>query len=245
MRGFLRFVSEWKTAASLSFTAAAVIYAAVSLLYGGGDVGIGKLLSPAARLRPGPAPSSTCALPTTSSKKMRYTRRALLFLALFFPLLAGAAWLFRWFPRTSWGRGWCSAAPSPRPSRCSPWDSSCSTGPPGGSTTASWASTAGSGSAVESKARRGSGSGKTEGNRKKPAGAGQDLLRPAPAGFLPKWMVLFFPAISYSRNSRRRSFSRGPAGCSSGASSDGAFRLSSGSGWGAWRRRRWAGTAGP
>ena len=31
-------------------------------------------------------------------KKMRYTRRALLFLALFFPLLAGAAWLFRWFP---------------------------------------------------------------------------------------------------------------------------------------------------
>ena len=25
MRGFLRFVSEWKTAASLSFTAAAVI----------------------------------------------------------------------------------------------------------------------------------------------------------------------------------------------------------------------------
>lgn len=97
MRGFLRFVSEWKTAASLSFTAAAVIYAAVSLLYGEETVGIGKLLSLLLVCALGSAIQYLC-FTDDILKKMRYTRRALLFLALFFPLLAGAAWLFRWFP---------------------------------------------------------------------------------------------------------------------------------------------------
>ena len=95
MRGFLRFVSEWKTAASLSFTAAAVIYAAVSLLYGEETVGIGKLLSLLLVCALGSAIQYLC-FTDNILKKMRYTRRALLFVALFFPLLAGAAWLFRW-----------------------------------------------------------------------------------------------------------------------------------------------------
>src|SRR5699024_3385905 len=102
MRGFLRFVSEWKTAASLSFTAAAVIYAAVSLLYGEETVGIGKLLSLLLVCALGSAIQYLC-FTDNILKKMRYTRRALLFLALFFPLLAGAAWLFRWFPTDQLG----------------------------------------------------------------------------------------------------------------------------------------------
>ena len=82
MRGFLRFVSEWKTAASLSFTAAAVIYAAVSLLYGEETVGIGKLLSLLLVCALGSAIQYLC-FTDNILKKMRYTRRALLFLVLF------------------------------------------------------------------------------------------------------------------------------------------------------------------
>ena len=38
-------------------------------------------------------------------RKMRYTRRTLLFLVLFFPLLSGTAALFRWFP-TEYAGAW-------------------------------------------------------------------------------------------------------------------------------------------
>ena len=184
MRGFLRFVSEWKTAASLSFTAAAVIYAAVSLLYGEETVGIGKLLSLLLVCALGSAIQYLC-FTDDILKKMRYTRRALLFLALFFPLLAGAAWLFRWFPTDQVG-AWLVF---------------------GGAFAAAFAvftlgfelfyRAAGRkydgllGQYRRERERRGErappgrGKGKQVGKQTKRAGGGGDLLRPAPAGFLP------------------------------------------------------------
>ena len=97
MRGFWRFVVEWKTAAALSYTAAVVIYTAISLALGGEMVSIRVLLSLLLICAVGSAVQYLC-FTDHVLRSMRYTRRTLLFLALFFPLLAGTAWLFRWFP---------------------------------------------------------------------------------------------------------------------------------------------------
>ncbi len=97
MKQFLRFVVEWKTAAALSYTAAVVIYTVVSLALGGEAVSIRVLLSLLLICAVGSAVQYLC-FTDHVLKSMRYTRRTLLFLALFFPLLAGTAWLFRWFP---------------------------------------------------------------------------------------------------------------------------------------------------
>ena len=97
MRGFWRFVVEWKTAAALSYTAAVVIYTAISLALGGEMVSIRVLLSLLLICSVGSGVQYLC-FTDNILKTMRYTRRTLLFLALFFPLLAGTAWLFRWFP---------------------------------------------------------------------------------------------------------------------------------------------------
>lgn len=97
MRGFWRFVVEWKTAAALSYTAAVVIYTVISLALGGEAVSIRVLLSLLLICAVGSGVQYLC-FTEHILKSMRYTRRTLLFLALFFPLLAGTAWLFRWFP---------------------------------------------------------------------------------------------------------------------------------------------------
>ena len=97
MRRFWRFVVEWKTAAALSYTAAVVIYTAISLALGGEMVSIRVLLSLLLICAVGSAVQYLC-FTDHVLRSMRYTRRTLLFLALFFPLLAGTAWLFRWFP---------------------------------------------------------------------------------------------------------------------------------------------------
>ena len=97
MRRFMRFVAEWKTASALSFTAAVVIYTVISLAAGGDAVPIRVLLSLLLICAVGSAVQYLC-FTDNIIRSMRYTRRTLLFLGLFFPLLAGTAWLFRWFP---------------------------------------------------------------------------------------------------------------------------------------------------
>ena len=102
MKGFLRFVLEWETAACLSFTAAFLLYAAISLLRGEETARWTTLFSLLLVCALASAIQYLC-FTDRVLKKMRYTRRTLLFLALFFPTIAGAAWLFRWFPTDQLG----------------------------------------------------------------------------------------------------------------------------------------------
>lgn len=97
MKEFWKGVMEWKTGTSLIFTGAMFFYLFFSWLYDNQTVSTTMLwtlllVSIAASLIQGICFSNWII------KKMRYTRRSLLFVLLFLPTLAFAAWKAEWFP---------------------------------------------------------------------------------------------------------------------------------------------------
>ncbi len=97
-------IMEWKTNACLSFTAAVVIYSVFAWAFHQQVVELRTLLSLLLICAIGSALQLLC-FTEHIIRKMRYTRRTLLFLVLFFPLLSGTAALFRWFP-TEYAGAW-------------------------------------------------------------------------------------------------------------------------------------------
>lgn len=97
MKKAMSYILAWKTGACLSFTAAVIIYSVFAWSFGQRAVELRILLSLLLICALGAAIQLLC-FTDYVIRKMRYTRRTLLFLALFFPLLSGTAWLFRWFP---------------------------------------------------------------------------------------------------------------------------------------------------
>lgn len=97
-------IMEWKTNACLSFTAAVVIYSVFAWAFHQQVVELRTLLSLLLICAIGSALQLLC-FTEHIIRKMRYTRRTLLFLVLFFPLLSVTAWLFRWFP-TEYAGAW-------------------------------------------------------------------------------------------------------------------------------------------
>ena len=102
MKNFLKGVAKWKTAVCLLYTAAMVIYLFFCTVFGYREIPLGMLwtllaVSAAATLIQGICFSDWII------KKMRYTWRSLLFVALFLPLLSFAAWKMEWFPTEQLG----------------------------------------------------------------------------------------------------------------------------------------------
>lgn len=102
MKNFLKGVAKWKTAVCLLYTAAMVLYLFFCTVFGHREIPLGMLwtllaVSAAATLIQGICFSDWII------KKMRYTWRSLLFVALFLPLLSFAAWKMEWFPTEQLG----------------------------------------------------------------------------------------------------------------------------------------------
>lgn len=97
MKQFLKGLVEWKTSACMIFTAAIFFYLFFCWVYGTREVSTAVLwtlfwASAAASLI-----QAVC-FSDWIIKKMRYTRRSLLFVLLFLPTLTLAAWKGEWFP---------------------------------------------------------------------------------------------------------------------------------------------------
>lgn len=97
MKRFLKGLVEWKTSACMIFTAAMFFYLVFSLVYDNHQASTALLwtlfwASAAASLIQAVCYSDWII------KKMRYTLRSLLFVALFLPTLTLLAWKGEWFP---------------------------------------------------------------------------------------------------------------------------------------------------
>ncbi len=97
MKKFFKGLMEWKMSACVLFTAAMFIYLFFCLIYGNREVPTATLwglfwVSAASSLI-----QAVC-FSDWVIKKMRYTWRSLLFVLLFLPVLAFAAWKAAWFP---------------------------------------------------------------------------------------------------------------------------------------------------
>lgn len=97
MKRFLKGVVEWKLSACAIFTAAMFIYLVVSWLYGVEQAPTALLWGLFWVSAAGALCQAVC-FSDWLIKKLRYTWRSLLFVALFLPVLAFAAWKTQWFP---------------------------------------------------------------------------------------------------------------------------------------------------
>ena len=97
MKRFLKGVVAWKTSVCMIFTAAMFFYLFFCWVYGTREVPTGMLWT----LFWASASASLIQAVCFSDwiiRKMRYTRRSLLFVALFLPTLILIAWKGQWFP---------------------------------------------------------------------------------------------------------------------------------------------------
>jgi len=97
MRQFWKGVMSWKTGMSLLYTATMVIYLIFCLISGSSAVSVTILWSLLLVSIAGSLIQAFC-FTDWIIKKMRYTRRSLLFVLLFLPALSLAAWKGKWFP---------------------------------------------------------------------------------------------------------------------------------------------------
>ena len=97
MKRFWKGITEWKTGASLMFTAAMFFYLFFSWMYGNQTVPTSLLWTLLLVSIAGSLIQGIC-FSDWVIKKMRYTWRSVLFVALFLPTLALAAWKGEWFP---------------------------------------------------------------------------------------------------------------------------------------------------
>ncbi len=102
MRRFVRAAMEWKTAAALSYTATMVIYMVIAALTGDTVMTLGTGFGLLALCLLGSAIQYVC-FTEAVIRRMRYSRRLLLFAAMFFPVLTVLAVVMRWFPSESAG----------------------------------------------------------------------------------------------------------------------------------------------
>lgn len=97
MKKFVKGIVEWKLSACAIFTAATFFYLLVSFFYGAEQVPTAALWG----LFWASVAGSLCQAVCFSGwliKKLRYTWRSLLFVALFLPALSLIAWKTGWFP---------------------------------------------------------------------------------------------------------------------------------------------------
>jgi len=97
MKNFLEGVLAWKTATALMFSASIVFCAVILLLMGETAVPL-PLLASLLLVSMGGTFLQLLAFTDRIIRKMRYTRRMLVFAIPFLALLTANAYLFRWFP---------------------------------------------------------------------------------------------------------------------------------------------------
>ena len=97
MRQFLKGLIEWKMSACAMFTAAMFFYLLFCLLYDNREVPTALLWGLFWVSAAGSFIQAVC-FSDWIIKKLRYTWRSLLFVLLFLPVLALAAWKTGWFP---------------------------------------------------------------------------------------------------------------------------------------------------
>lgn len=97
MKKFLKGVVELKTAACCMYTAAMFIYMVFSLIFGNETISLTMLWTLFWVCAAGALIQAVC-FSDWIIKKMRYTWRSILFVALFLPALTFAAWKAEWFP---------------------------------------------------------------------------------------------------------------------------------------------------
>ncbi len=102
MKRFWKGLMEWKTAACLMYTATMVLYLFFSLLFDNREAPIGMLWSLLLVCAVASLIQGVC-FSDWIFKKMRYTRRSLLFVLLFLPTLSVTAWKMEWFPAEDLG----------------------------------------------------------------------------------------------------------------------------------------------
>lgn len=97
MKRFFKGLIEWKRSACALFTAAVFIYLVFCLIYGNREAPTAILWGLFWVSAAGSLIQAAC-FSDWIIKKMRYTRRSLLFVLLFLPALSLAAWKTEWFP---------------------------------------------------------------------------------------------------------------------------------------------------
>lgn len=102
MKKFMKGVVEWKTSACMIFTAAMFLYLVFSLIFDNHEVST-TLLWTLFWVSAGASLIQAVCFSDWIIKKMRYTRRSLLFVLLFLPALTLAAWKGKWFPMDEGG----------------------------------------------------------------------------------------------------------------------------------------------
>lgn len=106
MKRFLKGVVECLSHACPVFTVAVSFYALISWLYGEREIGIGILLQLLAISLIDAVIQGIAFSEEWLIRRMSYTKRMMLFVALFLPVLAAFGWAFEWFPTDSlmsWG----------------------------------------------------------------------------------------------------------------------------------------------
>lgn len=97
MKRFWKGLSIWKTNASLLYAGAMTVYLFFCSLYGQRQLSLSMLWTLLAISAAGSLLQGIC-FSDWVIRKMRYTWRSALFVALFFPLLCLVAWKGAWFP---------------------------------------------------------------------------------------------------------------------------------------------------
>lgn len=97
MKKFLKGVLEWKSAVCFMYTGAMAFYLFFCLVFNHQQVPVTLLWTLLLVCAVGALLQAVC-YSEWIIKKMRYTLRSLLFVALFLPALSVAAWLGGWFP---------------------------------------------------------------------------------------------------------------------------------------------------
>lgn len=97
MKKFLKGLVAWKMSACAIFTAAVFLYLVFCLIYDTREVSTAMLWGLFWVSAAGSLFQAVC-FSNWLIKKLRYTWRSLLFVLLFLPVLALAAWKMEWFP---------------------------------------------------------------------------------------------------------------------------------------------------
>lgn len=97
MKQFLKNVAEWKTSVCLLYTAAMVLYLFFCTIFNYGPIPLTMLWSLLIVSLLSTLIQGIC-FSNWMIKKMHYTWRSLLFVALFLPLMSFVAWKMEWFP---------------------------------------------------------------------------------------------------------------------------------------------------
>jgi len=102
MKQFMQSVMKWKTSACLMFTATVIIYLLINMIFKVQEVPVTMLWSLLFICVIGSLLQAVC-FSDWIIKKMRYTRRSLLFVLLFLPSLSLTALKMNWFPAEQLG----------------------------------------------------------------------------------------------------------------------------------------------